>query len=297
MPTTCSPCSAIGRRSRSPGTPIRPSTIISAPTRDSPVRRHTTTTCSPPRAARWWSGPLDHRGIACADSWDGTPNGTHVLEVDGAAYTTRYVAAAEPGARMRISLDAQAHADDPEVVRSVPEEPLLRGPITVDQAAGTRVVVNVFDGGPRTKVAFALDDGPAIAMTRVARPDPVRRAALCAPSADHQAMGRTAALLAPFRGAAAAWPDGRHLRAAGQRQRRVRPAARGCDGARAGLRHLTPRRRIVAILQQWWLRTVETTTGAAGPCGARAARRRHARAGGRGPREFERAWRHRRPMP
>ena len=120
----------------------------------------------------WWSGPLDHRGIACADSWDGTPNGTHVLEVDGAGYTTRYVAAAEPGARMRISLETQFHADDPEIVRRIPEEALLRGPITVDQARGTRVVVNVFDGGPRTKVVFALDDNPVISMTRVARPDP-----------------------------------------------------------------------------------------------------------------------------
>ena len=120
----------------------------------------------------WWSGPLDHRGIACADSWDGTPNGTHVLEVDGASYTTRYVAAAEPGARMRISLDTQVHADDPEVVRRMPEEPLLRGPITADQAPSTRVIVNVFDGGPRTTVAFALDAGPPIAMTRVAKPDP-----------------------------------------------------------------------------------------------------------------------------
>ena len=121
----------------------------------------------------WWSGPLDHRGIACADSWDGTPNGTHVLEIDGAAYTTRYIPAAEPaGGRMRISLETQFHADEREVVRELPMETLLRSPITADQAGGTRVVVNVFDGGPRTKVSYALDTLAPIAMTRVARPDP-----------------------------------------------------------------------------------------------------------------------------
>ena len=121
----------------------------------------------------WWSGPLDHRGIACADQWDGTPNGSHVLSIDGAAYTTRFVPAAEPaGSRMRISLQTQNHAADREVVRTLAMEPLLRSPITSDQADGTRVVVNVFDGGPRTRVTYALDDGKPIAMDRVAKVDP-----------------------------------------------------------------------------------------------------------------------------
>ena len=121
----------------------------------------------------WWSGPLDHRGIASADSWDGTPNGTHVLSIDGNAYTTRHVPAAEPaGSRMRISLETQFHADDREVVRTLPMETLLRSPVTADQAAATRVVVNIFDGGPRTRAAFALDDGKPVEMTRVARVDP-----------------------------------------------------------------------------------------------------------------------------
>ena len=33
----------------------------------------------------WWSGPFDHRGVASADSRDGTPNGFHILSVDGNA--------------------------------------------------------------------------------------------------------------------------------------------------------------------------------------------------------------------
>ncbi len=121
----------------------------------------------------WWSGPLDHRGIACADSFDGTPNGHHVLSIDGAAYTTRYVPAAEPADKqLRISLEVQAHADDRETFHEASMSQLLRSPLTADQAAGASVIVNVFDGGPKTVVAYALDDRPAIPMTRVARPDP-----------------------------------------------------------------------------------------------------------------------------
>ena len=121
----------------------------------------------------WWSGPLDHRGIACADSFDGTPNGYHVLSIDGAAYTTRYVPAAEPANKqMRISLDVQAHADDRETFREASMSQLLRSPLTADQATAASVIVNVFDGGPRTNVTYALDDGTAVPMTRVARPDP-----------------------------------------------------------------------------------------------------------------------------
>ena len=121
----------------------------------------------------WWSGPLDHRGIACADSYDGTPNGHHVLSIDGASYTTRYVPAAEPADKqMRISLDTQYHTGDREIFRDTTEANLLRSPISVDQTAGTRVVVNLFDGGPRSKVAMALDDGALVPMTHVSRPDP-----------------------------------------------------------------------------------------------------------------------------
>ncbi len=121
----------------------------------------------------WWSGPLDHRGIACADSTDGTPNGFHVLTIDGADYSTRYVPASEPaGRQMRISLEAQMHGDDAETFNASSQSERLRSPITADQAAGAHVTVNVFDGGPKTSVTFALDGGSAVAMTRVRQPDP-----------------------------------------------------------------------------------------------------------------------------
>jgi hypothetical protein len=121
----------------------------------------------------WWSGPLDHRGIACADSHDGTPNGHHVLSIEGSTYTTRFVAATEPASTgMRISLETQFHQDDREVIRELSMAHALRSPITVEQAASTLVIVNVFDGGPKTKVAFVIDSGAPILMTRTSRPDP-----------------------------------------------------------------------------------------------------------------------------
>ncbi len=84
----------------------------------------------------WWSGPLDHRGIACADQTDGTPNGHHVLSIDGARYTTRYVPATEPDDKqMRIVLEAAYHADDREVLRETTMSRALRSPVTADEAA------------------------------------------------------------------------------------------------------------------------------------------------------------------
>src|SRR5882757_3805820 len=58
----------------------------------------------------WWSGPYDHRGVASADSRDGTPNGFHILSVDGLSYATRFIPAKEPNRRqMRLSIDSRFH--------------------------------------------------------------------------------------------------------------------------------------------------------------------------------------------
>ena len=54
----------------------------------------------------WWGGPKDWRGIPSADSQDGTPNGLHVLAVDGFAYTTRFVpAVGKVSAQLRAVVD------------------------------------------------------------------------------------------------------------------------------------------------------------------------------------------------
>ena len=92
----------------------------------------------------WWGGPKDSRGIPSADSQDGTPNGFHVLAVDGSAYTTRFVpAAGKAPAQLRAIVDGPHR---PKGVSSA---------LTLADLPGCELVVNVFDGGPATRVSYA----------------------------------------------------------------------------------------------------------------------------------------------
>jgi hypothetical protein len=132
-----------------------------------PHHHHVMTTVS----GSWWSGPFDHRGIAVADSRDGTPNGFHVLSVEGNRYTTRFQPANEPR-QMRIMLDSGFHRDRNEIYRDFRMGQLLGSPIAQENVYATEVVVNLFDGGPRSKVEYRVGGGPAIPMIRDIRPDP-----------------------------------------------------------------------------------------------------------------------------
>ncbi|KQP03285.1 calcineurin-like phosphoesterase family protein [Methylobacterium sp. Leaf93] len=121
----------------------------------------------------WWSGPSARTGIPSADSRDGTPNGFHVLSIDGAAYTTRYrPAQGEPEERMRIVLESQYRGGSGEVLRDYRPMQTLRSPVPRESVGATNLVVNVFDGGPRTSVRYRIDDGPTVEMVRTRRPDP-----------------------------------------------------------------------------------------------------------------------------
>jgi hypothetical protein len=121
----------------------------------------------------WWSGPFDHRGVACADSRDGTPNGFHSLSVEGTSYKTRFVPAKEPnGRQMRLSIDSRFHDDDHQVQREFRQGQLLGSPIARASLGAATLIADVFDGGPKTKVTMRIADGAAIEMTRRAMPDP-----------------------------------------------------------------------------------------------------------------------------
>jgi hypothetical protein len=121
----------------------------------------------------WWSGPYDHRGIAVADSRDGTPNGFHILSVEGTSYTTRYQPANEPnGRQMRIVLDSEFHRDRKELYGEYRMGALLGSPLSRDAGRATSVIVNVFDGGPRSTVEYRIGERPPVKMQRVVRPDP-----------------------------------------------------------------------------------------------------------------------------
>jgi hypothetical protein len=117
----------------------------------------------------WWSGPYDRRGVAVADSQDGTPNGFHVLSVDLNRATTRYRPAKEPNARqVRTVLEPPAAAPDDDLRM----RRLAGAPIAQDDVSATNLVVNVFDGGPRTSVAYRIGARSPVRMEPQRRQDP-----------------------------------------------------------------------------------------------------------------------------
>jgi hypothetical protein len=121
----------------------------------------------------WWSGPFDARGIPMALQSDGSPNGFHILSVDGSAYTTTLVPAHDPArGQMRVMLDSQVHGRDEEVIHDYHAGALLAGPIAADRLASTRLVVNVFDGGPRSKVEVSIGGRSPQVLAKVERLDP-----------------------------------------------------------------------------------------------------------------------------
>jgi C terminal of Calcineurin-like phosphoesterase len=122
----------------------------------------------------WWSGPFDVRGIPVALATDGAPNGFHVLSIDGAAYTTRLYPAHDPKqSQMRIVLDAGYHDADPEVLAEYLPGQQLGGPISAAATGSTRLLVNFYDGGPKSSVRFTLGGKTGwTEMRRVERLDP-----------------------------------------------------------------------------------------------------------------------------
>ena len=118
----------------------------------------------------WWSGPFDHRGVAVADSRDGTPNGFHILSIDGNRYETRFVPAKEPdGRQIRVSVLSQFHD---EMRRDYRPGALLQPRLPAREVRAALVVANVFDGGPRTRVTLSVGATDPVAMTRHLGPDP-----------------------------------------------------------------------------------------------------------------------------
>ena len=121
----------------------------------------------------WWSGPFDHRGVASADSRDGTPNGFHILSIDGNRYTTRYVPAKEPnGRQMRLSIDSRFHGFSKEADLEFRQPRILGSPVPRDALGASTLIANVFGGGERTTVTMRIGERAPLPMRRQARPDP-----------------------------------------------------------------------------------------------------------------------------
>jgi hypothetical protein len=134
-----------------------------------PFHHHVLTTVS----GSWWSGPLDERGVPVAEQRDGTPNGYHVLEVDGVELKVRYKAAGKPvDYQMRVMFDVAHHGPGGDISRDYRPGELLDGRLTVDEVPAADVYVNLFDGGPRSTVEVSVGDRAPLTMERVFRVDP-----------------------------------------------------------------------------------------------------------------------------
>jgi hypothetical protein len=135
----------------------------------SPHHHHVLTTAS----GGWWSGPPTRRGIPFADSPDGNPNGFHILAIDGNRYTTRFVPAAEKRTGQLRVLVAGPQRPADRGRREERPHTLCGSPVPAAAVGSYELIANVFDGGPKTKVAYELANcGERIWMQRTNMCDP-----------------------------------------------------------------------------------------------------------------------------
>ncbi len=124
----------------------------------------------------WWSGPFDERGVAVAVQRDGVPNGYHMARFDGADVVVDYVPADHPADhQMRIMFDKTFHGYSKEGMRDYRMGEILDGRMMIDEVPATRLMVNFYDGGPNSTVAFQVNDGDATPMERTTDVDPFAR--------------------------------------------------------------------------------------------------------------------------
>ncbi len=134
-----------------------------------PLHLHTLSAVS----GSWWSGPLDERGIPVSLQRDGAPRGYYLMDVDSADIRLRFRATGKPSDhQMRITVDTGFPRPREEIRRDYRHGELLGNRLELSQLYAARVLVNLFDGGPRSDVRFRIGAGPERGMERVLRTDP-----------------------------------------------------------------------------------------------------------------------------
>jgi hypothetical protein len=73
---------------------------------------------------------------------------------------------------MRLSVHSRMHDSDAEIDRDFRPGQLLTSPIAKATLGAARLIANVFDGGPKTKVVMRIGERAPIEMTRQTQPDP-----------------------------------------------------------------------------------------------------------------------------
>ena len=203
-------------------------------TGETPHHHHVLTALS----GSWWSGPFDHRGVASADSRDGTPNGFHILSVDGTDYTTRFVPAKEPnGRQMRLSLDSRFHGISKEADHEFRQVQLLGSPVPRAALGSSTLIANVFDAGEKTKVTFRIGDRRRSRWSATPARS-VRRGSVRPQRGDQEGLGQGRDLVARLDRAPADRPCAGRLPDRGRGGQRIRQGRDWSPGARGhGLIH------------------------------------------------------------
>jgi C terminal of Calcineurin-like phosphoesterase/N terminal of Calcineurin-like phosphoesterase/Calcineurin-like phosphoesterase len=118
----------------------------------------------------WWSGPPNLDGIPVSDSRDGSPKGFHVLSIDGHHYETRFVSAEL--SPMRILLTARHGTAPGEEWDAIGCGRILPSPARLPVLDDAVLVVDFFDGGPRSRVVADIEGHESVTLTRRFLADP-----------------------------------------------------------------------------------------------------------------------------
>ena len=122
---------------------------------EKPLHLHVITTA----AGSWWSGKKDVTGIPHTTQIDGTPNGYHVMSVNGNRFTVRYKAAGKPvDCQMRITIEKK---DGEKLFSSIP----------ISMINNFQIVVNLFDGGKNSHVTCRIDNKKSFSLKPDIRSD------------------------------------------------------------------------------------------------------------------------------
>jgi hypothetical protein len=73
---------------------------------------------------------------------------------------------------MRLSIDSRFHAAEPVADQEFRQGQLFGSPIARASLGAAALIADVFDGGPKTRVAMRIGERAPIEMTRRAAPDP-----------------------------------------------------------------------------------------------------------------------------
>jgi hypothetical protein len=112
---------------------------------------------------------------------------------------------------MRIVLDSDFHRERKELYSEFPMGELLGSPIAQNNVFATNVIVNFFDGGPRTSVEYCVGQRALIKMERITRSDPFVEEVFARNEATKKALGQSCTIVAYLDGAASKRSRSGHL--------------------------------------------------------------------------------------